>query len=120
MKNLSPSSMDALLHAIELDGDPPKRKTKDEMDEDKKKSTAGDGKGDKESDPERPKGCVINLRFEECRFSRKACALLSDFMKNKNILETISFSKIAFEDNIDFKRILEGIQQSQKLNKLAF
>ena len=38
----------------------------------------------------------------------------------KQILVTLSFVKCAFEDIIDFKKIMEGVQLNTKLNKLAF
>ena len=55
------------------------------------------------------RGCIVNLRFEECRFSRKAAHFLAEFLKYKQILETIGFHKISFEDIIDFKKIVEGV-----------
>ena len=64
---------------------------------------------------QKPSGCIVNLRFEECRFSRKAVATLSEFLKTKQILETLGFCRISFEDIIDFKKISEGVQQNQKL-----
>ena len=35
------------------------------------------------SGPGMPKTGIVNLRFEECKFSRKAAALLHDFLKTK-------------------------------------
>ena len=123
VKNMTPGAMDNLLHAIELDAAPPekKEKKKDEIKEELLKDAAskqGDKKteGKKESArAARPLGCIVNLRFEECRFSRKAAATLSEFMKTKQILETLGFCRISFEDIVDFKKILECVQQNQKL-----
>jgi hypothetical protein len=60
------------------------------------------------------------LRFEECRISRKAAANLSEFLKKHEIIETLGLVKTTFEDNLDFKRVMEGVQANGKLSKLLF
>ena len=114
VKNISPGAMDNLLHAIELDGEPQrvKRPFKEE-------NTPGEEESARVKALQKPLGCIINLRFEECRFTRKAAAALTEFMKNKQILETMGFHRISFEDVVDFKKIMEGIQQNGKLSKLT-
>ena len=49
------------------------------------------------------------MRFEECRVTRKATARLCEFLRRKQILETIGFCRVSFEDYTDFKKIMEGI-----------
>ena len=63
---------------------------------------------------------IINLRFEECKFTRKAAAILSEWLKSKSLIETICLLKVTFEDVIDFKKITEGMKLNQKLIKLSF
>ena len=62
---------------------------------------------------------VIHLRFEECKFSRKAASLLAEWLKTKALIETICLSKVAFEDMVDFKKITEGVKFNQRLVKLS-
>ena len=63
---------------------------------------------------------IINLRFEECKFTRKAAAILSEWLKTKALIETICLLKVSFEDLIDFKKLTEGMKLNQKLLKLSF
>ena len=87
VKNLVPTAMENLLYAIELDS-----------------------QGDKSADPvKEAAGGLVNLRFEECRITRKAVTALSEFFKKKSILETFGLVKTTFEDIIDFKKIMEGV-----------
>ena len=60
------------------------------------------------------------MRFEECKFTRKAAAILSEWLKTKALIETICLLKVTFEDIIDFKKITEGMKLNQKLLKLSF
>ena len=53
---------------------------------------------------------IVNLRFEECKFTRKAAAILSEWLKTKALIETICLLKVSFEDIIDFKKITEGMK----------
>lgn len=41
-------------------------------------------------------------------------------MRMKQILVTLSFVKCSFEDIVDFKKVMEGVQLNTKLNKLVF
>ena len=66
------------------------------------------------------KNRIVNLRFEDCRLVRKAAQVLSEWLKHKSILDTIAFSKVAFEDIIDFKKISEGIKLNARLTKVGF
>ena len=63
---------------------------------------------------------IVNLRFEECKFTRKAAMLLSEWLKNKALIETIGLVKVSFEDITDFKKLCEGMKLNQKLLKLSF
>lgn len=63
---------------------------------------------------------IVNLRFEDCKFTRKAAAILSEWLKSKAQIETISLMKVAFEDIIDFKKVTEGMKLNTKLLKLSF
>ena len=53
---------------------------------------------------------IVNLRFEECKFTRKAAAILSEWLKTKALIETICLLKVTFEDVTDFKKITEGMK----------
>ena len=63
---------------------------------------------------------IVNLRFEECKFTRKAATLFSEWFKTKSFIETICLMKVSFEEVFDFKKITEGIKQNTKLLKMSF
>lgn len=66
------------------------------------------------------KGGVVNLRFEECKIQKKAAYILSEWLKNKALIETLGLIKVTFEDVHDFKKITEGIKLNHKLLKVSF
>ena len=66
------------------------------------------------------KAGVVNLRFEECKIQKKAAYILSEWLKNKALIETLGLIKVTFEDVHDFKKITEGIKLNQKLLKVSF
>ena len=111
-KFMTPQAMDNLLHAIELDGGQEQPGKALRLKAEQKEEATGKTET-LETEPEvaqaRPKGCIINLRFEECRVTRKATARLCEFLRRKQILETIGFCRVSFEDYTDFKKIMEGI-----------
>ena len=60
--------------------------------------------------PTTAKAGIINLRLEECRLTRRAAALLSDWLKSKSVIETIGLSKVTFDDILDFRKVTEGMK----------
>ena len=60
------------------------------------------------------------MRFEECKVSRKAATLFSEWLKTNARVETLCFLKVGFEDHSDFKKITEGIKLNPKVLKLSF
>ena len=63
---------------------------------------------------------IVNLRFEECKLTRKSAILLSEWLKQNSLIETIGLIKVTFEDATDFKKVSDGIKLNAKLNKLSF
>jgi len=108
VKNVTPSAMDNLLHAIELDSNGGKKIPPVDAKRKNNESPVEDVKGSSAALALNETG-IVNLRFEECRISRKAAQSLHDWLRKKTILETIGFAKITFEDIFDFKKIMEGI-----------
>ena len=129
VKNVVPTAMEHLLYAFDLD-------SKGAIGEEKKDDADKKAASKEEPKDAQVKGYVlstlqqpvkeeqklslVNLRFEECRITRKAANTLAEFLKKKNILETLGMVKVTFEDVFDFKKILEGVQQNTKLTKILF
>ena len=111
LKSISQQAMENLLHGICLDANGARKEKREntEEEEDKLPHPVDDDKPG-----------LVNLRFEENFFTRKAAAELSDFLRLKHVLESIGFIGVKFEDTMDFKRILEGIRLNRKLGKLTF
>ena len=105
--------MENLLHGICLDATGGAKKEKE------KRENTEEGEGAKQAVDEGEPG-LVNLRFEENFFTRKAAVELSDFLRIKHILESIGFVGVKFEDNMDFKRVLEGVRLNRKLTRLTF
>ena len=61
---------------------------------------------------------IVNLSFEECKFTRKAAILFSEWLKNNNVIQAVRLVKVGFEDIVDFKKVTEGMKLNQKLSKL--
>jgi len=137
LKVIQPAAMENLLYAIDLDsGVAEKKKKKDEeeakggkKDAKNKKEDAKGGKDDAKAENETSaavltqnivKAGIVNLRLEECRLTRRAAALLSDWLKSKSIIKTIGFSKVTFDDMLDFRKVTEGMKLNQKLTKISF
>ena len=110
LKSISHQAMENLLHGICLDATGAKKEKRENTEEAEEAKQAAD----------EDKPGLVNLRFEENFFSRKAAVELSDFLRIKHILESIGFVGVKFEDNMDFKRVLEGIRLNRKLSKLTF
>jgi hypothetical protein len=45
---------------------------------------------------ELPSSGIINLRFEECKFTSKAVSVLKNFFAKKQLIETLVISKVEF------------------------
>ena len=129
--------MENLLYAIDLDSGVVKKKTaEEERKESKPKGKKAIEEAKKKEEEEKKKqeeaakelanpgsaakSGIVNLRFEECKFSRKAAALLSEWLKSKALIETMGLVKVSFEDVCDFKKITEGVKLNQKISKLSF
>jgi len=82
VKTIAPSAMDNLLYAIEMDDLASQQKETE--------NSAAGIVGDTSR--------LVNLRFEECRISKRAATSLSEFFKKKLIIETLGLVKIQFED----------------------
>ena len=124
VKIMSPAAMENLLHAIDLDSGVAK-KPGDELEEIGKKKKLGESASNAQdvlpiNDALEPKPGVVNLRFEECFIQKKACAMLSEWLKNKALIETLGLIRVTFEDVVDFKKITEGMKVNNKLLKLSF
>ena len=63
---------------------------------------------------------LVNLRFEEVFFSKKAALELADFLRHKHLLESIGFIGCKFEDTADFRKIMENVKTNKKINKIIF
>lgn len=115
VKVISPGSMENLLYAIDLDsGNARKKKTKEEEEEKK------DAKDLALEPPPVVKAGILNLRLEECRLTRKAAAMLAEWLKHKSHVETIGLVRVTFDDIVDFKKLTEGMKMNQKLIKICF
>lgn len=115
VKIISPGSMENLLYAIDLDSGVVKKKKTNGEEEEKDAQPMPEFEA-----PLPQKSGIVNLRLEECRLTRKAAALLAEWLKNKSMVETIGFVRVTFDDIIDFKKITEGLKINNKLVKICF
>ena len=120
LKNISEVAMENLMIGIYLDayGSKTAPKTDSVDKEGKKEADKAPDKGGTEV-TEDSQG-VINLRFEESFITRKASSKLAEFLRLKHILESIGFIGARFEDNIEFKKVMDAIIVNRKLTKLKF
>ena len=118
VRTIAPISMENLLYAIEIESRANIKKAKKEENTESQgalQSGAEENKEEQEKEQQalvaasKKQDGIINLRFEECKFTRKAAITLADFLRMKQILVTLSFVKCAFEDIIDFKKVMEGV-----------
>ena len=121
VKVIAPNAMENLLYAIDLDSG----MISNQKDVQKSEGPASDRTEERDAKESQAnlnpsKAGIVNLRFEECKLTRKAAAFLSEWLKNKALIETICFLRVTFEDLTDFKKVTEGVKCNAKLAKLSF
>jgi hypothetical protein len=62
---------------------------------------------------------IVNLRIENTRLTKRTVHSLSFWIRRKSLLHSFGIKNVKFEENSDFKILLESISLSKRIKALS-